>query len=193
MMANTNATAVKQIADEMGLRKGAGKLVYVALAGLLAPIWVAEAIAQAFKGGPEDEDDDGYLDDWLAAVFGLGTLRGLTAMVPLVGQGAQLVVNRFNDNPADDKFSLSPAVSLIESTVSAPASVYKAVMDDGNAQKAVRDVAAAATMVTGLPLYAAARPVSYLAGVAQGKIEPTSEVDAVRGVLTGNASKESKN
>ena len=193
MMANTNATAVKQIADEMGLRNGAGKLVYVALAGLLAPIWVAEAIAQAFKGGPDDEDDDGYLDDWLAAVFGVGTLRGMTAMVPIIGQGAQIVVNRFNDNPADDKFSLSPAVSLIESTVSAPASVYDAIMDDGSAQKAVRDVAAAATMITGLPLYSVARPVGYLAGVAQGKIEPTSEVDAVRGVLTGNASKDSKN
>lgn len=193
MMANTNATAMKQIADDMGLRKGAGKLVYVALAGLLAPIWVAEAIAQAFKGGPDDEDRDGWLDDWLMAVFGVGTLKGLTAMVPIVGQSAQLAVNRFNDNPADDKFSLSPAVSLIESAVSAPASVYGAIVDDGKVQKAVRDVAAAATLATGLPFYALARPAGYASGVAAGQIDPTSEVDAVRGLLTGNASAESKN
>ena len=193
MMANTNATAVTQIADEMGLRKGAGKLVYVALAGLLAPIWVAEAIAQAFKGGPEDEDDDGYLDDWLAAVFGLGTIKGLVATVPIAGQAAQLVVNQFNTNPADDKFSLSPAVSLLESAVRAPKSVYEAVVDDGKVQKAVRDVAAAATMATGLPFFAAARPLGYAAGVATGEIDPISEADAVRGVLTGNASPESKN
>lgn len=192
MMANTNATAVKQIVDEMGVRKGAGKLLYVALAGLLVPIWVAETIALGFRGGPEDEDDDGWLDDWLAAVFGLGTIRGLGAQVPLVGQAAQLVVNRFNDNPADDKFSLSPAVSLIESTVSAPSSVYKAIVDDGNKQKAVRDVAAAATMITGLPIYAAARPVGYLAGVADERIEPTGPVDLTRGLITGTASPESK-
>ncbi len=192
MMANTNTTAVSQIVGEMGVRKGAGKLLYVALVGLLVPIWVAESIALAFKGGPDDEDMDGYLDDWLAAVFGLGTFKGIVAQVPLVGQGAQLVVNRFNANPADDKFSLSPAVALIESTVSAPNSVYKAIVDDGNAQKAVRDVAAAATMLTGLPFYAAARPIGYAAGVAQGKIDPTSEGDAVRGAITGTASKESK-
>jgi hypothetical protein len=192
MMANTNATAVKQIADEMGLKKGAGKLLYVALAGLLVPIWVAEAIAQAFRGGPEDEDKDGWLDDWLLAVFGLGTLRGLVAQVPIVGQAAQLVVNRFNDNPADDKFSLSPAVSLIESAVSSPASVYKAIADGGNAQKAVRDVAAAATLITGLPVYAGARPLGYLAGLADDRIEPTSPVDLARGLATGTASPESK-
>jgi len=192
MLANTNATAVKQIADEIGLKKGAGKVLYVALAGLLVPIWVAEAIAQAFRGGPEDKDKDGWLDDWLAAVFGLGTVRGLVAQVPLLGQAAQLVVSRFNDNPADDKFSLSPAVSLIESAVSSPASVYKAIVEDGNKQKAVRDVAAAATMITGLPIYGVARPVGYLAGMAGGTIEPTGPVDLARGLATGTASPDSK-
>jgi hypothetical protein len=192
MMANTNATAVKQIADEVGLRKGAGRLLYVALAGALVPIWVAEAIAQAFRGGPDDKDKDGWLDDWLMAVFGLGTLRGLVAQVPLGGQLAQLVVNRFNDNPADDKFSLSPAVSLLESAGSSPASVYKAIVEDGNKQKAVRDVAAAATLITGLPIYTAARPLGYLAGMAGGNIEPTGPVDLARGLVTGTASPESK-
>ena len=192
MMANTNATAMKQIVDEMGVKRGAGKLIYVALAGLLVPIWVAEAIAQLMRGGPEDEDDDGYLDDWLAAVFGMGTFKGLLATVPIVGQGAQMVVNRFNTNPADDKFSLSPAVSLIESAAGAPHSVYKAIADEGNAQKAVRDVAAAATLITGLPFYAAARPIGYAAGVAQGKVEPTSEADFARGLVTGSVSKESR-
>ena len=192
MMANTNATAMKQISDEMGLRKGAGKLVYVALMGLLVPIWVAEAIAQAFRGGPEDEDKDGWIDDWLKAVFGFGTVKGLVAQVPIAGQAAQLVVNRFNDNPADDKFSLSPAVSLIESSVSAPASVYDAIVNDGNKQKAVRDVAAAATMLTGLPIYGVARPLGYLAGIGGGNIEPTGPADLARGLVTGTASPESK-
>ena len=192
MMANTNATALKQITGEMGLRKGAGKALYVVTMGLLMPIWVAEAIAQAFRGGPEDEDDDGYLDDWMASVFGFGTIKGIFAQVPIVGQVSQGVVSRFNDNPADDKFSLSPAVSLIESAAGSPASVYKAIVEDGPKQKAVRDVAALVTMATGIPVYAAARPIGYAAGVADDRIEPTGPVDLTRGLVTGTASPESK-
>jgi hypothetical protein len=126
------------------------------------------------------------------AVFGMGTIKGAFAMVPFLGQAAQLTVNRFNDNPADDKFSLSPAVSLIESTVSAPFSVYKAIVDDGNRQKAVRDVASAVSIVTGLPAFAVARPLGYLAGVEQGKVEPTDALDLARGLVSGTASPASK-
>jgi hypothetical protein len=192
MMANTNGTALKQIADEVGLKKGAGKALYVVMMGFMAPIWVAEAIAQAFRGGPEDEDDDGYLDDWLAAVFGMGTLKGLLAQIPILGQFGVAAANRFNDNPLDDRVSLSPAISLLESSVSAPESVYKAIVEDGSAQKAIRDVATLVSVATGVPVYGLARPLGYAAGVAQGKIEPTSEADFVRGLVTGTASPESK-
>ena len=192
MLANTNATALKQIAGEQGLKKGAGKAFGVLMLGLLVPIWVAEAIANGMRGGPDDEDDDGYLDDWLAAVFGFGTIRGLLAQVPILGQTAQSVVNRFNTQPADDKFSLSPTVSVLESAAGSPASVYKAIVDDGSKQKAVRDVSALITVMTGLPAMAVARPVGYLAGVADDKIEPTGPVDAARGLITGTASPASK-
>ena len=192
MLANTNATALLQVSREMGLKKGAGKALGIITLGMLAPIWVAEAIAHAMRGGPEDEDKDGYLDDWLMAVFGMGTIKGTFAMVPFLGQAAQLTVNKFNDNPADDKFSLSPAVSLIESTVSAPFSVYKAIAEDGNRQKAVRDVASAVSIATGLPAFAVARPLGYLAGVEQGKVEPTDALDLARGLVSGTASPASK-
>lgn len=192
MMANTNATAVQQIFRELGLKKGAGKAAMVLLVGLAIPIWVAEAIALGMKGGPDDEDDDGYLDDWLASVFGFGTIKGILAGVPFLGAAAQSAVNRFNDQPADDKFSLSPTVSVLESAVGAPASVYKAIVDDASAQKAVRDTAALITVVTGLPAMTAARPIGYAAGVAQGKVEPTGPLDAARGLITGTASPESK-
>lgn len=192
MLANTNATALQQIARETGLRKGAGRALYVLLIGLMSSLWVAEAIAIAMRGGPDDEDDDGYLDDWIASVFGFGTIKGILAGIPVVGQVAQSAVNRFNDQPADDKVSLSPSVSVLESAAGAPASVYKAIVDDASAQKAVRDVAALVTVTTGLPAMGLARPVGYLAGVADERIEPTSELDFVRGLITGTASPESK-
>lgn len=194
MMANTNGTALLNIAREVGLKKGAGKALYVVTMGLLVPLWVAEAIAIAFRGGPEDEDRDGeYLDDWLAAVMGFGTIKGMFAMIPFVGQAANVAINKMNDNPADDRASLSPAVSLLEAGVGAPISVYKAIADDGSAQKAVRDVASLVSIATGLPATFVARPVGYLTGVADDRIEPTSELDFARGVVTGTASPESKN
>ena len=192
MLANTNATALQQIAREQGLRNGAGRAFGVLMLGVMIPIWVAELIANAFRGGPEDEDDDGYLDDWLAAVFGFGTIRGLLSGVPGIAQIGQSMVNRFNDNPADDRFSLSPTVSVLESAAGAPYSLYKAIADEGSAQKAVRDMSALITVTTGLPAMTLARPIGYAAGVAQGTIAPTGPVDAARGVITGTASPESK-
>lgn len=192
MLANTNATALKNVAADVGLRKGAGKALGIVFFGLLAPAWIAEAIAVAFRGGPEDDDDDGYLDDWLAATIGMGTLKTLLAGVPFVGQFANAGINRFNGNPVDDRVSLSPAVSLLESAVGAPQSVYKALAEDGNPARAVKDVATAVSIATGLPAYALARPVSYLAGIEADRIDPTGPVDAARGLVTGTASPESR-
>jgi hypothetical protein len=192
MMANTNATELKKISQEMGLKKGAGKALGVVALGMLVPLWIAEAIAQAMRGGPDDEDKDGYLDDWLAAVFGMGTIKGSLAMVPFIGQLANAGINRFNGNPADDKMSLSPAVSLLESAVGVPVDIYKAITGDVNKRNMVRDVASAVSIATGLPAVAVARPLGYLAGVADDKIDPTGPVDLARGVVTGTASPASK-
>jgi len=192
MMANTNATAFKQLMGEVGLKKGAGKALYIVMMGLMAPIWVAEAIALAMRGGPEDDDDDGYLDDWLAQVFGMGTVKGLLAQIPIAGQFGVAATNRFNDNPLDDRVSLSPAISLLESAVGAPQSVYKAIVEDGSSQKAIRDVATLVSVATGVPLYGVSRPIGYTAGVIEGRIEPQGPIDVMRGLVTGTASPESK-
>lgn len=193
MLANTNGAELTKIARDVGLKKGAGKALYVVTMGMLVPMWVAEAIAIAFRGGPEDDDENGwYLDDWIAAVIGMGTIKGTLAMVPFVGQAVNAGFARFNGNPIDDRISLSPAVSLLESSVGAPHSVYKALADDGSARTAVRDVASAVSLATGLPVYAAARPLGYLAGVADDRIEPTDGLDLARGLLTGAVSPESR-
>ncbi|AOS80267.1 hypothetical protein Q5W_15460 [Hydrogenophaga sp. PBC] len=192
MLANTNSAELTKIARDIGMKKGAGKALYVVTMGLLVPIWVAEAIAIAFRGGPEDEDGDGWLDDWLAAVFGMGTIKGSLAMVPFVGQAANAGLARLNDNPADDRISLSPAVSILEGAVGAPHSVYQALAEDGSARKAVRDLASAISLATGLPAHAAARPLGYLAGMADDRVAPTSGLDLARGLVTGAVSPESR-
>lgn len=178
--------------SELGLRKGAGRAAYILMVGFLAQAVVAEAIVQAFKGGPEDDDHDGELwDDWLAAL-GIGTFKMGTSMVPGAGNLATALYNFGNDKPYDDRISTSPAISMLESTVRAPFSVYQAIVNDGSSKKAIRDLATFISMTVGVPANAAARPIAYLADVNEGVVRPTGPVDAARGLATGTASPDSK-
>lgn len=193
MQANLLGTEFNVLARDIGLRKGMGKGLMILTLGFAVPAILSEAIAQAFRGGPDDDDKDGeYLDDWLRAVFFYGPLKNLTAMVPGAGQLVNTAVARFNHNPADDKMSLSPAVSMVESAASVPVDLYKVAVGEANAQKTVRDLATLITLTTGLPASVAARPLGYLAGEWQGKVNPTSPADQVRGLVTGTASPPSK-
>ena len=192
MQANLLGSEFVTLMREQGLRKGYGRGIYVFTMGFLIQAVVGELIMQLFRGGPDDEDDDGYTDDWLAALFLWAPLRNATAMAPGVGQGVNSVVNAWNSKPYDDRLASSPAVSMLESAAKAPVSVYKAVAEDGSPQRAVRDVGTLISMSVGLPGNLAARPIGYLAGVAAGDIEPTGPVDAVRGTVTGTASPASK-
>lgn len=193
MQANVIGTELAKVSQDVGLRKGAGKGLYVLMFGFFIPAWVATGIALAFRGGPDDEDKDGsYLDDWLAQTLGWGTLRSATAMVPVLGQTINSMANTFNGKPYDDKISTSPAISMIESAVSAPASVYKAIAEDSKPSKAIRDTATLVSMTVGLPANAAAKPINYLSTVLNGDVLPTSPADAVRGGITGVSSPQSK-
>jgi hypothetical protein len=193
MQANLLGTEFQTISRDMGLRKGAGRGLYVTLMAFLVPAWVSELIVQAFRGGPDDEDKDGeFLDDWLQAVFGMATLRGATAMIPIFGQVGNAVVNAGNSKPYDDRLATSPAISMIEAAVKAPWTLYKAMFEDGDKSKAVKDVASLVSLTTGIPANIAARPLSYAADVQEGDVVPTGPVDATRGLITGRASPGSK-
>lgn len=193
MQANLLGTEFANVMHEQGLRKGMGRGLYVFTLGFLVPNMIAELIAQAFKGGPDDEDKDGStLDDWLMAVVVMGNVKAGLAMVPGVGQAANALINTFNKKPYDDRITTSPAVSMIESAAAAPHSVYQAVMNEGSARKAVRDLATLISLTTGLPATAVARPLGYAIGMSEDKIAPTSPVDAARGFVTGTPSPESK-
>jgi hypothetical protein len=99
-----------------------------------------------------------------------------------------------NSKPYDDRLSVSPAVSMIESAIVGNASnAYHAVRgDEVRTKKAIRDLATLIGLSVGVPASAMARPLGYLADVNEGKVQPTGPVDAARGAITGTASPESK-
>lgn len=194
MQANLLGTEFSHVMHEMGLRKGMGRGLYVFVLGFLVPGMVAEIIAQAFRGGIEDEDEDGStIDDWLMSVLLMGNLKTGLAMIPGVGQIANAGINAFDKKPYNDRITTSPAISMLESAVGVPSQIYRAASgEEVSARKAVRDVATLISMTTGLPAYAIARPVGYMTGVAEERIAPTGPLDNVRGLVTGTPSPESK-
>lgn len=193
MQANLLGTEFSKLSREVGLRKGMGKGLMLLTTGFMVPAILAQAIAEGFRGGPDDEDKDGeYLDDWLMSLLVFAPIKTATAMVPGVGQVTNAALNKFTSNPADDRMSLSPAVSMIEAAAAIPYHAYKAATDELNDQRAIRDLGSTITMTVGLPATVAAKPLGYLAGMAEDKIEPTGPVDMARGLVTGTASPESK-
>ncbi|MEK9809457.1 MAG: hypothetical protein VW362_03350, partial [Candidatus Nanopelagicales bacterium] len=146
---------------------------------------IAEAIAQAMSGELwDDDDDDGYLDNFLSVFFG-GQAKLFTAMVPIVGQGAMAAINAWNDKRYDDRVMSSPGVAVIETAARTPVSVYNAVVNDGSWKRAIKDSLTTIGVLTGLPFGVLARPLGYMADVEQGRVDPANAADYARGLVTG--------
>jgi diguanylate cyclase (GGDEF)-like protein len=186
MQANLLGTEFGKVARELGLKKGAGRALYIYALGFMIPAVMSDLIVKAMSGALDEDDDDQYLDDLAASFFG-GQFRTATAFFPVVGPAVQAGINAFNDKWYDDKISTSPSVSMIESAVKAPNSVYKAIAEDGSKKKAIRDFLSALGLLTGVPVVPLARPLGYLSEVSEGNVEPTGPIDFARGLVTGRA------
>ena len=186
MQANLMGTEFQTAIRDMGLKKGAGRLLYVYTFGFMIPALMGEAVVKALSGDKFDDDDDGYLDDVLVFFFG-SQARTATAMFPFVGPAIMAGANAWNKKWYDDRISTSPAVSAIESSVSAPHSVYQAYHDKAHAKKAIRDTLTLIGLASGLPVAPLARPLGYLADVNAGKARPTGPIDYARGLMTGKS------
>jgi hypothetical protein len=190
--ANLLGTEFQQVARGVGVRKGAGRLFYIYLMGYAVPALMADAIAIMFRGGLDDDEDDGYLDELLQWFF-MGQVKFGLAAVPVVGQVTNAAIGAFTDVPYDDRVSVSPAVSVIESGARLPAEVYQTVVEgESFNRRDTRDLMNLLGIISGTPIGALGRPVSYGVGVAQGDIEPTGPLDAARGLVTGAPSPESR-
>ena len=75
---------------------------------------------------------------------------------------------------------------MIESSVRAPRSVYKAIVDEGSDKRAIQDTLSLIGMVSGYPVAPLARPLGYLADVKEGRAsQPENVIDLTRGLISG--------
>lgn len=193
MLANLNADEYIKVFRDLGWRGNKGKLAMIYVLGFMMPMILSDAIVRTMGGGWDDEDDDGYLDEFMEWFFG-SQIRGAVAMVPGFGPGVAAVFNAFNDKPYDDRMATSPSVSALEG---ATVGVVKAginVVDESKqvTGKNVRDVLTLLSLITGIPLTVLGRPIGYEMEVERGKIQPTGTMDYVRGLITGKASEASR-
>jgi len=191
MQANLLGTEFTKTLREQGVRKGSGRLLYLYVFGFAIPALMADAIVRTFGWDWDDEDDDGYLDEFNSWFFG-AQFRTATAMFPVFGPTINAFVNRFNKLPYDDRISTSPAVSMVDQAIGAPVSTYKAVFDDGSWKRAIRDNLTLISLTTGVPVLPLSRPLGYAADMAQDKVQPSNPVDLARGLVTGKGREEER-
>lgn len=187
MAANLNATEMAKAFRETGFAAG-GRAMYVYLFGFMIPAVLADAITQAMSGALfDDDDDDGYLDNILSVFLG-GQFRAGTAMVPIVGQVAQMGINAFNDKWYDDRISTSPAVSALEASARVPYDLFKLATDEeARMKRPIQDTLTLIGMATGLPVAPLSRPIGYAVEMEQGNVEPANAADLARGLISGRS------
>lgn len=185
MQANLLGGEFTKIIQDMGLKKGAGKLLYLYTFGFMIPAFMSELIVKSMSGDFDEDDDDEYMDDVLEAFF-FSQLRTGAATIPYAGQVATGFINSFNDKVYDDRISTSPAISMLEASVKTPVNIYKALAEGKNIKGAARDTLNTLGLFTGIPLGPVNKPLGYILDVDQGKIEPpTGPIDLTRGLITG--------
>lgn len=193
MWGNLLSTEMRTAVRQLGLKKGAGRLLYIYMAGFAVPALFAQVIADGLRGQlPEDEDDDGWLDEWLSWFFMTQSKTAL-AFAPVVGQAGSATLGALTEAPYDDRVGGSPAISAIEAGVRTVATPFQLLAgQELDASRKVKDTLTLLTLTTGLPFQVLGRPVGYAVDVAEGDITPTSGADYVRGLVTGAASEASR-
>jgi hypothetical protein len=192
MLANLNSTEFLKVARELGVRKGAGRLFYVYSMGIMIPAVISEIIVKAMAGaGFDEDDDDRYADDFLKMFFS-SQFKTIVATVPYAGQFANAAYNTVaTNNLQDDRVSLSPAISMLESAVKVPIQVYKNVAEDvDNGRALTKDALTAMGLVSGFPTGPLYKPIRYSVDVSTGRAEPTGPIDFARGLVTGKPGKQ---
>lgn len=183
--ANLLAGEFINTARNFGVKKGGGRMLYVAALGYMIPAYFSEVIAQAFRGFDLGDDDEWGFDDAFKLFFSSQWKYG-SAMLPGIGQLMNAGVNKWNDKPYDDKLSVSPVMQTLESVAFAPNTIYKAVVEDGSSKKAAKDALTIIGLATRLPLGQVGKTAGYVLDVEEGKASPESGMDVARGLLTGS-------
>ena len=186
--ANLNATRYKKVVKELGFKNSrfSGQIFYAFLFGSFLPAIVSEGIQEAFSGGLIDEDEDGYLDDILEFIF-FSNARYTSAFIPTGSTFLMLPFNLFDDKPYNDRITISPSISLINSTVQGTTRFFINLADPNKEVKGneVRSVITLMGLIGQVPTYPFAKAIGLLHDYKNGRWIPRGPIDLIRGLVSG--------
>lgn len=186
-------TQYNSIAESRGLdtrnARIARSLSRTANAMLLSGL-VAGTMMKALEGGWDDDDDDGRLwDDVASWAFDETVSGGIAARAPVIGPLVQRLVTgkyggRLTFAGAGFIEAASRAPGLLWDTLAQALSSDEEIDWTG---RDIKDVMTLASIMLGIPLTALGDRAGYWWDVDRGQIEPESQADFFRGIVTGSA------
>ena len=157
----------------------------------------AAAITQALRGGWDDEDADGALmDDVTRWAFGEAVQSGAAIGAPVVGP---MLSRMLFDERSRGRLSFGASMGAIETAGRGLRASFQLLTDgtvlDSKPDIArevkgrdIRDIFTLFGLLLGAPPAAAVKPFGFLRDVERGEVQPTSDFDYWRGLVTGSAS-----
>lgn len=159
-------------------------MAYVML--VAAPAIIGQFVTDSLRDKLPDDDDDGEpLIDWLVWATA-SQARYASAMVPVAGQMGNALLNRLNNNPMDDRLSISPVISAGDTvlrTVDRTAKVIRG--DDVRDSSLIRDAMNSIGFILNVPLGQVSKPISYIVDVQQGETTPDGPLNYMKGLVAG--------
>jgi hypothetical protein len=152
--------------------------------GLVSMIAVMDtALRWLVSQNIDDEDDDGILND-IAEEVVKNWGRNATSLVPIFGPAALAAMEG-----ETDRLNASPVVATLQQVARG---VEALTTGDVSTGYRVQSVGAMLTLATGLPIMPLARSAGVAVDVFAGRVDPTSDADLVRALITGRASAASR-
>jgi hypothetical protein len=192
MLLNNGYWKGKGDIEQYGWKVGGAKAAYMYLWSMMIPFAVGTAIISFVKGTLfDDDDEDGYSDIWFDALVA-APLTGTAGTIPYAGPLMVGVINRLNDKPYDDRIGSAPSIFALERAATFAGKTITGKTFTDPSGKTISDAATFFSIWFKIPLDAVAKPFIYWTDVATDRVEPTGPWDAIRGTITGAASKDSK-
>ncbi|XGC82045.1 LPD23 domain-containing protein [Bdellovibrio bacteriovorus] len=187
MQGNLIGTETAKKVRQVGWYQALPTLLPFYLSSYLLPGLAAQAIAQMMSGKNWDSDGDDEIIDDLAWMTLTSTYKGLFALIPMVGQAANMLIGQFTDDRFDDRLSLSPALQAIENVGRTAFVTYKAASGEDLKGNEIKSMLSTLGFTTGLPMGPLGKPIGYMMDVKSGEAEPSGPIDFARGLATGKA------
>ncbi len=188
MQANLIGSETAKKVRMTGWKSALPTLIPFYISSYLLPGLAAQAIAQMMSGQKWDSDDDGEIIDDIAWMTLNSTYKGIFAMVPMVGQFANMLIGQFTKEKYDDRLSLSPAMQQLENVGRTAFASYKLMNGDDLKGYEIKSMLSTLGFATGLPLGPIGKPISYVKDIQDGRAEASGAIDLARGLATGKDS-----